>query len=238
MRNLTSEVQEPAFRNRPGAYQLAIRAPKTEIDPGDDIILEIYVTGYGEIRGAKVVFYPPTNFVSYTQVDGWAAVKAMIIGRGGARGLTNHAVIIPLAADERDDPYGWRSDTDPHGIDTSAIAAEARFSAPIRLTLGTKPQYVEPPPTGETSIIDTPIPPGNHTFQVFLTYFNGSEWKTDSQSVTVSVRNWFQRNYYATLVVSILGVGLTLIALAVSVMVNLGALWDLISAIFHVLTGG
>ena len=47
----------------PGEYRLAYRAVQAEINPGDMLQIEIYVTGYGEISGAKLAFYPPTYFI-------------------------------------------------------------------------------------------------------------------------------------------------------------------------------
>jgi hypothetical protein len=46
-----------------GAYNLSIRALNAEVNPGDEIKLEVFITGYGTIRGAKFVFIPPVSFI-------------------------------------------------------------------------------------------------------------------------------------------------------------------------------
>jgi hypothetical protein len=48
---------------KPGSYELAIRADKAEVAPGDTVHLEVFITGYGKVSQAKVVFYPPPYFI-------------------------------------------------------------------------------------------------------------------------------------------------------------------------------
>jgi hypothetical protein len=38
------------------------------------------------------------------------------------------------------------------------------------------------------------VPSGSHNIQFFLTYYNGSEWKVDSQTVSIFVRNLVRRH--------------------------------------------
>jgi hypothetical protein len=40
------DAQNNEFAGNQGEYRLAIRTPTAEINPGEDIVLEIYVTGY------------------------------------------------------------------------------------------------------------------------------------------------------------------------------------------------
>ena len=56
---------------RPGAYELAIRIKNVEVAPDDTIELELYVTGYGYVDGAKIAFYPPPYFID-TKWSTWA----------------------------------------------------------------------------------------------------------------------------------------------------------------------
>jgi hypothetical protein len=35
---------------------------------------------------------------------------------------------------------------------------------------------------------------GNHELHFYLTYFNGREWRTDRQSISLTVPNWFRRH--------------------------------------------
>src|SRR3989304_6708795 len=51
------------FAEKPGNYELAVRALNPEVEPGGTINLEVYITGYGEIKGAKVYFLAPLKFI-------------------------------------------------------------------------------------------------------------------------------------------------------------------------------
>lgn len=62
--------QNTAYADAPGEYTLVIRTSKPEIDPGDDVALEIHITGYGIIRGPKVTFYPPPGSVTHPSQGG------------------------------------------------------------------------------------------------------------------------------------------------------------------------
>lgn len=46
---------------KPGSYELATRAGKTTINPGQSLQFEQYVTGYGEISSAKLQAYISTD---------------------------------------------------------------------------------------------------------------------------------------------------------------------------------
>ena len=68
--------QNTRFAKQPGEYRLAIRVSQAEIDPGGEVNLEIFITGYGEIRGAKLVFYPPQYFIDTHRSTVIADLKA------------------------------------------------------------------------------------------------------------------------------------------------------------------
>jgi hypothetical protein len=59
----TTSPREGTHAKCPGDYRLAYRAAQAEVDPGEELRIELYITGYGEISGAKLTFYPPTYFI-------------------------------------------------------------------------------------------------------------------------------------------------------------------------------
>ena len=71
-----SNPQNTQFADKPGEYRLAVRSTEAEVAPGSKIDLEIYITGYGQIRGPKIVFYPPKYFISSVAQGGWALTEA------------------------------------------------------------------------------------------------------------------------------------------------------------------
>jgi len=52
------------FGSKPGAYDLVIRASQPIVDPGDKLQVEVYISGYGVIHGARMVSYPSPSVFS------------------------------------------------------------------------------------------------------------------------------------------------------------------------------
>src|SRR3990172_5537313 len=49
------------YANAPGKYELAVKILNQIVQPGDTLNLEIYITGYGQITGAKFIFFPTSE---------------------------------------------------------------------------------------------------------------------------------------------------------------------------------
>ena len=47
-----------ALSNVPGAYALAVRVDNPRPSAGETINVEVFITGYGNVGGAKIIFYP------------------------------------------------------------------------------------------------------------------------------------------------------------------------------------
>src|SRR5215204_4175667 len=56
--------QKSKYADKPGEYSLVLRVVKPEVNPGDIIHLQVYITGYGEIHGPKFMFSPPPEFIN------------------------------------------------------------------------------------------------------------------------------------------------------------------------------
>jgi hypothetical protein len=202
----------------PGEYRLAIRISQAEVDPGGEFHLEIFIVGYGEIWGSKLACYPPTYFVDPSKSK---ALRFMAIGDEDFRWGSDEG---PFSADgfsammggpqgakwEHSDPF-FDVLTSPTGkaeFGVSTISTEMR--TPQAHPSDKKPEYAAP-----VSIfvrVQEKVPSGNHSLQFFFTYFNGNEWKVDSQSVDVAVRSWVRRHEGVTAVVGIALAAVALIA--------------------------
>lgn len=255
--------QKTAFADSPGEYKLVCRTPKPEVNPGEDIIIEVFITGYGRIRGPKVVFYPPKDLVAFTSQGGWVVGRP---GLGGVmmttRGWKHDLLVITLGVDEE---RRWLDhdafvDETPTNSDVSSIAAEhVRGTAPITATFGTKARSRYAPTKsgflgklqvlgwavsgkwrafwrrlwGRQGLHERPLSTGSHNFQVFFTYFNGNVWKTDASIVSVTVRNLFQRHPYVTWGIGTFG---AVIALGSFIRLNLDILSKILGALWYWLT--
>lgn len=193
-----TEIQSGEFAEKPGDYRLVIRPSKPEIAPGEALNLEIYVTGYGTIHNAKVSFYPPQSFVLGPVPSEIAAESAAI--------LTSTEGDFWAASFRNNKDF---KDFDTDSILVNMIDSEMGIKKPpLELPLRTRPD----------------IPTGTHGLQFFFTYFNGSEWRTNSQSVSIMVPNWFKRHESWTWGAAIIGVLLALASLLLNT-VNTGAMF-------------
>jgi hypothetical protein len=199
--------QNARHADRPGSYQLAVRSTKAEVNPGDITELEVYLTGYGQIQGAKILFYPPPYFIdtawsmanydAHLSADGeftFGTTDSSFDETGGililSGGLQNVRWSTPsLVFDITDSPEK------PAGV--HIIASEKKFGKSLLLyRLQTRKDS----------------PSGTHQLNFLLSYFNGQEWKSDSKSISLKVPNWFERNQ-----------GLSWAIAVVTLLVTLGA---------------
>jgi hypothetical protein len=206
--------------DRPGEYRLAIRILDAEIDPGDELRLEIYIVGYGKIRGSKVSFRPPLYFIDpegSKAVFGARGAGGRLLWGGKQERMNPEGFTVLMSGLQKegweDTPYidvlpPEQADKDALGIAT--IATEKKYgAAPIGITLKVQDE----------------APTGTHNLQFFFTYFNGNEWKSDIQSVDVLVRNWVRRHELFTVV------GGVLVALVALLATILSLVFDVLSYI-------
>lgn len=219
--------QEGKDAEKPGEYNLVIRVLTPEAKPGDVVHMEVYITGYGAIRGPKFTFTPPPNFIDEDKsklIHGWVKpeegqivpLDALEFGGDEAK-IGDVGFVIRLVGltglFERGEDITWEEpsifwDQDRHMItedQTPQIATEMkRGRAVIEMELRTKRR----PWWGYIPFLESEagILPGTHTFQGHLTYFNGDQWKSASQQVNVVVPNWFKRHEYITWCGAIIGV--------------------------------
>lgn len=238
--------------DKPGEYSLAVRVLKSEVNPGEEVVLEVYVTGYGEIRGPKFMFSPPPSLIDVAQSKVIHGVKSPAEGTK----VTPYNAIFGSDKDEMSDTgfayrlgglvgEGWEegtifwdhpypSDGDTQSKTTPKIASEKKLPeedpenahAPIEIHLKTNKRRLFQGRNKGT-------PPGAHSLQFYLTYCNGNQWKTDRQSVNIVVPNWFKRHEIVTWSAATLGVLFALGSLSLNTAVN----WDHIQPVFDFLGG-
>jgi hypothetical protein len=179
--------------DKPGSYALIIRADKSDVAQGEIVVIQIFITGYGKIEGAKLVFYPPPFLIN----NEWSTAKYDLHGppdgpwtfggnevslrEGGAALLLRGGLKAP----------GWQEATMFFDVMVRQNAPIAQIltetttedQAPIELTLHIRKKL----PSGKR------LPSGSHDIDFHLTYFNGQEWKTTSDIVTLNIPSIFKR---------------------------------------------
>ncbi|MDR8369220.1 hypothetical protein NM213_04750 [Pseudomonas lactis] len=180
---------------KPGSYQLATQANESILNPGDTFSFEQYITGYGEISGAKIqCYFSPDAFDhQHSTVDHSINVREL------GNGISEH---YWGSLTTKIDPQGfayslkglstphWETDTLFFDISTkmNGIATERKLGfkdekkvlgkAPFEFNLKTNKK----------------IKPGEHHIDFYFTYFNSWEWICTKERVTFKVNNRFERH--------------------------------------------
>ena len=215
-----NKPQNAEHADKPGEYRLAPRVRQAQIDPGKEIVVELYITGYGRIQGPKLVFYPPPFFIdeqnskAFFDLGESESSGRLVFGKT-ERQLSEAGLTVVLAAGIQ--APGWAESSLffdlGQGKATNQIATEAKQTkAPVELQLKTQAK----------------APAGNHTLQFYLTYFNGSEWKSDSQTVSIEVPNWWRRHEGWTFFAALVAVVITL----ASLVLDIADKWNLVEVLF------
>jgi hypothetical protein len=172
---------------KPGSYMLAIRADKAVLNPGEEFILEHYITGYGRATGLKMVHYPSSDIYDFensyvewnlTRPDEtgkmtWGAEKTYLqpIGTTLFHGdyvsaeWNESSAFVDLATNDNR---------------TTMIISEQN--------LGGKSPYQY------TFRLKKDAPPGVHKLHFYMTYYNGESWQCSASEVEFRINNSFEKN--------------------------------------------
>ena len=127
---------------------------------------------------------------------------------------TQEGVVQVTFGGYKGDDWGYYStffDVPPGDIngDVCVIATETKSGrAPITMPLRTR----------------SDAPTGEHNLRFYFTYYNGSQWKTDSQSISITVRNWFRRHEGLTWSVGVTAAVIGVSSFALNLLRALGVL--------------
>jgi hypothetical protein len=174
----------------PGAYQLATKAESLIINPGGVLKFSQYITGYGEISGAKIQTYiapgafdskaskvrhsleivkenggvRPARWGAVEQEfheDGFALIMGGMMVNPGDQGTSFFDVLL-----DNGENIGNRVFTEVDAI-----------SAPFEYTL---------------KVLNS-AKPGMYSMDFYFTYFNGSAWIVAKERVEFKINNAFER---------------------------------------------
>jgi hypothetical protein len=167
----------------PGAYRPVLRLFSQQVNPGEKLRLDVYITGYGEIGPAKLVFYPSLGVFETresrmrTQLD----VKEGVMTWGHQR-VSVDEIGVQLALNGGLQNSRWDkpsmffdiSSADPPQIITEMWLRHAPIEFDLKVRSNAKP--------------------GAYSLQLHMTYFDGESWQAVSEQVGFTVRNVLQRH--------------------------------------------
>lgn len=177
-----------SFRKLPhhekiGHYDIAIRLLNPVIKKGDTLNVEIYITGYGQISGAKLVFYPSSDLfqISTSKVSYDIYSKEGKLYHGNTESfISRNGTTLPLTGGQEPQDDNELPTIFVDILDSGyQISTEVRSGkAPIEFNLHTLKS----------------VKPGQYSLDFYFTYFNGSEWSGSQQSVSFTIQNILQRH--------------------------------------------
>jgi len=192
--------REFQFADKFGNYGLVARTSSDIMDPGETLVIELYISGYGSIESSKLIFYPSPGVVDSDDKDSyvlfgihgkkglgvWGAQRHQLHPDGNAIGFTGGAY-----------KSEWKSPSIFFDINETQISTEKKLGgfAPIHINLKTKRKARA----------------GTHSIQFLFTYFDGSNWQTSSNTVQFTIRNFFQRYDRLFLTLGAFATGLAII---------------------------
>jgi hypothetical protein len=197
--------------DKPGYYEMVAYLDKSEISPGDSFNVNIYFSGYGEIRLSKVFFSVSKNIYKNNECYGMGGLT--IYGKASDSTYTwganvqklkiMNAGVIPLEGVSNTHSPEWGEPTNyvDYGEEPGSIAILTE------MTLLHNPPY-----SLHLKTLDD-AEPGNYTITLVYTYFNGQEWKGNKQVLALKVNNIIERNPGWAWAIGILAVLLAFIAI-------------------------
>lgn len=174
--------------DKAGSYELAFVVHNAVISPGDTVKIQQFITGYGEISLAKLMFYPPHGIFDEDKSTVHHGLRyengQLTFGNQSDKIAGNPVANVLtgiLLTHEK-----WGDSTLFVDSSTQAVKGEQ----PIILT----ETIIQRAPFEYELVTKQDIKPGKYALDFHFTYFNGSEWKAGSKKVEFQVQNWFERN--------------------------------------------
>lgn len=168
----------------PGSYQIATKAGKTIISPGDVLTFDQYITGYGNIMTGKIQCYISSDVFlgESSYVESGLSPNDHDIEWGRDKNLiTDDGFRLSLQGISIDEKPEWGDSTmfvDASPNINSVLTETKRLKAPFTYSLATKKNAAS----------------GMHYIDFYLTYFNGREWITNKERVDFKIKNFFERH--------------------------------------------
>lgn len=202
--NLNLPPRHGPEADKTGSYEQVFMLHNPVIQPGDTLRLQQFVTGYGDIRYAKLVFYPPPEIFNSERsfvINGFRDEGGKLAWGGKKQPVHSKGFTSFLAGVGSDKHHaGWHV----HTMFFDVHAPEPGMQPQIATE--TSQEYA---PFDYQLVTNQDILPGKYSLEFHLTYFNGAAWKTSSKKVDFSVQNWYERNegFVKTIGLFLAGVG-------------------------------
>lgn len=180
--------------DKDGNYLLSPSLTNHITNPGENIKLKIFISGYGMIDSCKLHVSYPDDIIEYSKSQvrhslgknerdvGHNLVELEFFFGAEVQPLTESGILIDLATGLTSPTWTQKTETcffDTNERTTPLIATEKQMiHAPLEFTF----------------LISPKAKAGNYNVYLIMTYFNGNEWKGDRLEIPITVTSLFQRN--------------------------------------------
>lgn len=156
----------------PGEYKIIARNLRDVVNPGDDFVIEIYITGFGQIGKNKMLIYESNNIMDYEN-------STCTTFGGTPLGQFKSLGVVVNVSEKGFEKVPPDTPTQPDQDKLPMLFSEVnRKGAPIQLNLRTKES----------------VNPGIYSMDIHFTYFNGKEWKVSEAQARFKVQNVFEKH--------------------------------------------
>ncbi len=174
----------------PGNYELVMSVNKAQVNKGDSFFVEVFLTGYGQIEHSKILMSTSTS-----EIFDKIIVKHSLGGviRDGKQSifwgnLINQNNKFPailmlntgVSFTEKDTlvRYDGYSDFSKDTIENQILTEERMINPPISFQV----------------FIKDKARADNYKLSLYLTYYNGNEWKSSISTLDFRINTWTQKN--------------------------------------------
>jgi hypothetical protein len=184
------KARKGKIADKPGEYAIIPSLSKPFVDPGEDLILEFYFAGYGNIKTPKFAIYPSSGFfddkISKIEFGIKKNEEGKLIFGGQSRVFDAAGVTIILQG--------------VHFLDEITLFFDVPENAPM---LATEQKLIKAP-IEVTLAIKQKIRPGKYYTTCVFSYFNGKKWCAIECKVEFFVRTWAERHKDFAVAIAIL----------------------------------
>lgn len=180
------------YATKPGSYEHIIQIDNQVLDPGENLKIEVFFTGYGFIESAKFMYMPSPKFIDPDKSRIRAGLKQSTNGFVGF--LSDWVELSSIRTNQEGHVIGltglkmdsWADDSQPtlfldrsnQGM-TEILWTESRVpNAPIEFEFR----------------IDNNARPGDYTIDFGFSYYNGEKWISTQTTKSFHVRGIFERH--------------------------------------------
>ncbi|TMU54802.1 hypothetical protein [Flagellimonas algicola] len=191
---------------RPGSYKQVLQASKTKLSSGDQLTINLHISGYGAIdySTVKVYYNTSSNFIDNKKsyFIGGITYEDDKISFGSFKSTLDNSGLIMLYANVLDDSGKEKFTLFNDGPRVPYINlfkdVDYKFRENNLTVIGHEISLAGKPPNRFEIQLADDLNAGDYYFEIVLTYFNGLNWATEQDEIKLTIIPWYEK--YSSLI--------------------------------------